>query len=184
MRTDFTDRRGGEQAGDPLPVRLDPRDPLGVDRAAGGGEHGQRGLDAEARQRIGRQGAGDQVDQLRRADRAADAGAGQTIGLGEGAQDDEIVAPRGLGGEARLVGEFEIGLVEDDDRLGQGVGDLAGRLRPATGLPVGLFGAQMKASFRFGSSCTAARKASGSKSKSASRRVSITRAPCSRANWA
>ena len=60
-----------------------------------------------------------------------------------------FVAPRRLGGEALGVGEFDIGLVEDDDRLRQRVGD-AQDVAGSTGLPVGLLGEQMKASFRFG----------------------------------
>ena len=94
-----------------------------VDRAPRRRERGEGGGDARARQRVGRQRPRRHRDQLGIADRRADPRAGQAIGLRQGAQHDEVRPLDRLGREALRRRKLDIGLVEDDDRLGQRLGD-------------------------------------------------------------
>ena len=129
LRTLRMPRRAADQSRQPLAIRLDPADPLLVDRPARRRQGGERRGDAGTGQRIRRQRPRRHRDQLGIADRRADPRAGEAIGLGQGAQHDQVRPSGRLGGEALRLGELDIGLVEDDDRLGQRLGD-AEHLRP------------------------------------------------------
>ena len=104
LRTASTIGEPASSAGEPLAVGLDPRDPLRVDRRGATATSAASAASMrQARQRIGRQRARDQRDQLGIADRAADPRAGQAIGLGQGAQHDQIrraAPPRRRGSRA------------------------------------------------------------------------------------
>ena len=86
-------------------------------RAHRGSRARERRLDGGLRERVGRDDAPRQLDELGMREQRADARARERMRLGQGAQHGEGREALEPGGEARAAGPFDVGLIDHDDGL-------------------------------------------------------------------